>query len=92
MTEIETEFVTVRGVVYSRRRGWNGTWHRASMAPDAAPGVRSKWPPTYAPNRLPSHEVINREQARALIDASLQRLDDLRGAAVPSVPQEDTDA
>jgi hypothetical protein len=81
MTDFEREFVLVRGVVYSRRAGWDGDWHRASMPPDATPGIRSKWPPKYTPSRLPKHEVVGKERAKELIDASLTRLDDLRAEA-----------
>ncbi len=71
----QPEFVLVRGVVYQllrtiRRRDFDYSYHRRSVPPEMPDGTRSKWPPVYAIDKLPDHEVISEEQAVRIKEAS----------------------
>ncbi|MER7331805.1 MULTISPECIES: hypothetical protein [unclassified Micromonospora] len=78
------EYVLVRGVVYFRPRAGEGKWFRVSMPPDAAPGSRSTWPPTYTARQLPRHEPIGEERAGDVVTASFGLLDRIKATAQPT--------
>ncbi len=84
----DPEFTLVRCVVYQRLRSVVGRrprieykWHRRSVPPDATPGKRSTWPPTYPDDRLPTHERVDAATARQIMEGGLARLREIGAKA-----------